>query len=156
MRSCWAAALPSGSTRARPRGLGRKRLLALTASLGLVIANLDCCLAIGGRPTRRVPHKPFFFRGLRSSTAQLRQLNVRAVGLANNHALVYEESALGETLTVLDHGRRRRCRAQPTRLPRRLSRQKDLGGAASEGGPDHHRRIGTVGDERGSAVCSSF
>ena len=78
-------------------------LLALTASLELVIANLECCLAIGGRPTRRIPHKPFFFRGPRSATAQLRQLNVRAVGLANNQALDYEESALGETLAVLDH-----------------------------------------------------
>lgn len=77
-------------------------LLALTASLDLVIANLECCLAIGGRPTRRIAHKPFFFRGPRSATAQLRQLNVRAVGLANNHALDYEESALGETLAVLD------------------------------------------------------
>jgi poly-gamma-glutamate capsule biosynthesis protein CapA/YwtB (metallophosphatase superfamily) len=78
-------------------------LLALTASLDLVIANLECCLAIGGRPTRRIPRKPFFFRGPRSATAQLRQLNVRAVGLANNHALDYEEWALGETLAVLEH-----------------------------------------------------
>jgi hypothetical protein len=44
-------------------------LLALTASLDLVIANLECCLASGGRPTRRIPRKPFFFRGPRSATA---------------------------------------------------------------------------------------
>lgn len=80
-----------------------EELLALTASLDLVIANLECCLAMGGRPTRRIPRKPFFFRGPRSATAQLRQLNVRAVGLANNHALDYEEWALRETLAVLEH-----------------------------------------------------
>jgi len=78
-------------------------LLALTTSLDVVIANLECCLATGGRPTRRIPRKPFFFRGPRAATAQLQQLGVRAVGLANNHALDYEEWALGETLTVLDH-----------------------------------------------------
>ncbi len=86
-----------------PPAVWGEALLALTASLDLVIANLECCLAIGGRPTRRIPRKPFFFRGPRSATAQLRQLNVRAVGLANNHALDYEESALGETLEVLEH-----------------------------------------------------
>jgi poly-gamma-glutamate capsule biosynthesis protein CapA/YwtB (metallophosphatase superfamily) len=78
-------------------------LLAVTASLDLVIANLECCLSIGGQPTRRIARKTFFFRGPRSATAQLRQLNIRAVGLANNHTLDYEEWALGETLAVLDH-----------------------------------------------------
>jgi poly-gamma-glutamate synthesis protein (capsule biosynthesis protein) len=78
-------------------------LMELTASLDLVIANLECCLAMSGRPTRRIPRKPFFFRGPRSATDQLRQLNVRAVSLANNHALDYEEWALAETLAVLEH-----------------------------------------------------
>ena len=77
-------------------------LVALTASLDLVIANLECCLAMGGRPTRRIARKPFFFRGPREATAQLRELNVAAVGLANNHALDYEEPALDETLAVLE------------------------------------------------------
>lgn len=86
-----------------PPAVWGEALLELTASLDLVIANLECCLAIGGRPTRRIARKPFFFRGPRSATDQLRQLNVRAVGLANNHALDYEEWALGETLAVLEH-----------------------------------------------------
>ena len=80
-----------------------EELLTLTASLDLVIANLECCLASSGRPTRRIPRKPFFFRGSPSATAQLRQLNIRAVGLANNHALDYEERALWETLAALEH-----------------------------------------------------
>jgi hypothetical protein len=32
-------------------------LLALTASLDLVIANLECCLAMARRPTRRIARK---------------------------------------------------------------------------------------------------
>jgi poly-gamma-glutamate capsule biosynthesis protein CapA/YwtB (metallophosphatase superfamily) len=86
-----------------PPAVWGEALLELAASLDLVVANLECCLAMSGRPTRRIARKPFFFRGPRSATDQLRQLNVRAVGLANNHALDYEEWALGETLAVLEH-----------------------------------------------------
>jgi Bacterial capsule synthesis protein PGA_cap len=58
----------------------------VAASLDLVVATLECCLAMGGRPTRRIVGKPFFFRGPRSAVTQLTALGVRAVGLANNHA----------------------------------------------------------------------
>lgn len=80
-----------------------EQLRSVAASLDLVIANLECCLSMGGRPTRRIAGKPFFFRGPRSAATQLTALGVRAVGLANNHALDFEESALAETLAVLDH-----------------------------------------------------
>lgn len=80
-----------------------EKLRTVAASLDLIIANLECCLSTGGRPTRRIAGKPFFFRGPRSAAAQLTALGVRAVGLANNHALDFEEWALAETLAVLDH-----------------------------------------------------
>jgi poly-gamma-glutamate capsule biosynthesis protein CapA/YwtB (metallophosphatase superfamily) len=78
-------------------------LRTVAASLDVTIANLECCLSTGGRPTRRIPGKPFFFRGPRSAAAQLTALGVRVVGLANNHALDFEEWALAETLAALDH-----------------------------------------------------
>ncbi|MGH2917397.1 MAG: CapA family protein [Solirubrobacteraceae bacterium] len=74
----------------------------LTRSLDVVVANLECCLAMGGRPTRRIAGKPYFFRGPRSATAPLTELGISVAGVANNHALDYEEWALGETLAVLD------------------------------------------------------
>lgn len=77
-------------------------LRTIAGSLDLVIANLECCLSSGGRPTRRIARKPFFFRGPRFAAAQLTGLGIRAVSLANNHALDYEESALAQTLAVLD------------------------------------------------------
>lgn len=80
-----------------------EKLRAVAASLDLIIANLECCLSMGGQPTRRIAGKPFFFRGPRAAVTQLTALGVRAVGLANNHALDYEEWALQETLAVLDH-----------------------------------------------------
>ncbi len=80
-----------------------EQLRALTAGLDLVVANLECCLSLGGRRTRRIAGKPFFFRGPREAVTQLSALGVRAVGLANNHALDFEEWALAETLAVLDH-----------------------------------------------------
>jgi poly-gamma-glutamate synthesis protein (capsule biosynthesis protein) len=74
---------------------------ALAAGLDLVVCNLECCLSARGRPTRRIPGKPFFFRGPPAAAAHLQAVGVRAASLANNHALDYEEKALLDTLDVL-------------------------------------------------------
>jgi poly-gamma-glutamate capsule biosynthesis protein CapA/YwtB (metallophosphatase superfamily) len=73
----------------------------LCLSCDLVICNLECCISAGGAPTERVRGKPFFFRGPPQAVRALQAIGVRAVGLANNHALDYEVEALVETLELL-------------------------------------------------------
>ncbi len=73
----------------------------IAGSCDVVIANLECCISARGAPTRRVPGKPFFFRAPPVAVESLRALGVRAVGLANNHALDYERDALIDTLELL-------------------------------------------------------
>jgi Bacterial capsule synthesis protein PGA_cap len=70
-------------------------------SCDLVICNLECCVSECGEPTRRIPGKPFFFRGPSVAVDSLRAIGVAAVGLANNHALDYEDRALLDTLELL-------------------------------------------------------
>ncbi len=77
-------------------------LRALTASLDLLICNLECCLSERGRPTDRIPGKPFFFRGPPGAVDVLRAIGVGAVTLANNHALDFGEEALADTIALLD------------------------------------------------------
>ena len=86
---------------ARPEELWSPRLRALCASLDLVVCNLECCISARGEPTRRMPGKPFFFRGPPSAVDALAALGVRAAGLANNHALDFDEDALADTLAAL-------------------------------------------------------
>lgn len=73
----------------------------LCRSCDLVICNLECCISAGGEPTERVRGKPFFFRGPPQAVRALQAIGVKAVGLANNHALDYETEALLETLELL-------------------------------------------------------
>jgi poly-gamma-glutamate capsule biosynthesis protein CapA/YwtB (metallophosphatase superfamily) len=73
----------------------------LCGSCDLVICNLECCISSRGEPTARVRDKPFFFRGPPEAVLSLHAIGVRAVGLANNHALDYEAEALIETLELL-------------------------------------------------------
>ena len=87
---------------ARPEELFSPRLRTLCASLDLVVCNLECCVSAGGAPTGRIARKPFFFRGPPRAVEALAALGVRAVGLANNHALDYEQDALADTLALLD------------------------------------------------------
>jgi hypothetical protein len=87
---------------ARPEELWSPRLRTLCASLDLIVCNLECCISVRGEPTRRIPGKPFFFRGPPSAVDALAALGVRAAGLANNHALDFEEEALADTLALLD------------------------------------------------------
>jgi poly-gamma-glutamate capsule biosynthesis protein CapA/YwtB (metallophosphatase superfamily) len=73
----------------------------IAASCDAVICNLECCISDRGRRTERIPGKPFFFRGPRKAIGSLDAIRVRAVGLANNHALDYEVEALADTLEGL-------------------------------------------------------
>ena len=84
-----------------PEELWSPRLRALCASLDLVVCNLECCISARGVPTRRIPGKPFFFRGPPAAVDVLAAVGVRAAGLANNHALDFEEDAFADTLALL-------------------------------------------------------
>jgi poly-gamma-glutamate capsule biosynthesis protein CapA/YwtB (metallophosphatase superfamily) len=84
-----------------PQDLWAPELRELCQSLDLVICNLECCISSRGHPTERIPGKPFFFRGPPRAIEALRAINLAAVGLANNHALDYETSALEDTLHLL-------------------------------------------------------
>jgi poly-gamma-glutamate capsule biosynthesis protein CapA/YwtB (metallophosphatase superfamily) len=73
----------------------------LLGECDVVMCNLECCISERGRPTERVRGKPFFFRAPPGAVRSLHAIGVRAAGLANNHALDYEEEALADTLTHL-------------------------------------------------------
>ncbi len=84
-----------------PEELWQEELRELCRSLDLVVCNLECCISDRGQPTGRIPGKPFFFRAPPSAIEALRAIGIRAVSLANNHALDYEEVALADTLELL-------------------------------------------------------
>src|SRR5918911_3348997 len=83
-----------------PELVWSEELRALCAGCDAVVCNLECCISPRGVPTRRVRRKPFFFRAPPVAVASLVAVGVRAVSLANNHALDYETDAL---LDTLDH-----------------------------------------------------
>jgi poly-gamma-glutamate capsule biosynthesis protein CapA/YwtB (metallophosphatase superfamily) len=66
-----------------------------------VICNLECCISTRGQPTTRIPAKRFFFRAPPTAIDALGAIGVAAVGLANNHALDFEQEALLDTLDLL-------------------------------------------------------
>ena len=74
----------------------------LAAACHTVIANLECCVSGRGLPTGRVAGKPFFFRAPPQAVDALAAIGVRAVSLANNHALDFDDDALADTLVHLD------------------------------------------------------
>ena len=84
-----------------PPELWGEELRALCNSLDLVVCNLECCISERGEPTRRIAGKPFFFRAPPAALDALAAIGVRAVSLANNHALDFEEDALADTLELL-------------------------------------------------------
>jgi len=84
-----------------PETLWAAALRELAASLDLVICNLECCISTRGHPTALIEGKPFFFRGPPVAVAALEAMRIRAVGLANNHALDFGEQALKDTLQLL-------------------------------------------------------
>lgn len=85
----------------RPEDVWSPELRALCLSCDLVICNLECCISERGSRTGRVRGKPFFFRGPPAAVESLRAIGVAAAGLANNHALDFEERALLDTLDLL-------------------------------------------------------
>jgi len=84
-----------------PPTLWAPELRELAGSLDLVICNLECCISARGRPTTLVENKPFFFRSPPVAVEALKAMNIRAVGLANNHALDFGQDALKDTLDLL-------------------------------------------------------
>ncbi|HEY9473107.1 MAG TPA: CapA family protein [Mycobacteriales bacterium] len=72
----------------------------LAGSADLVLVNLECCISNRGQHWPD-PDKAFFFRAPPVATLPLRQLGVRCVNLANNHALDYGRDALGDTFDHL-------------------------------------------------------
>lgn len=72
-------------------------LLEVVAAADATVLNLECCISERGEPW---PHRVFHFRAPPAAVDVLALLGVRAVTLANNHAMDYGEQAL---LDTLDH-----------------------------------------------------
>ena len=87
--------------RAPPEAVWAPDLRDLAASLDLVLCNLECCISTRGHPTTLIAGKPFFFRGPPAAVDSLTAMNIRAVGVANNHALDFGQEALCDTLDSL-------------------------------------------------------
>ena len=88
-------------TEVAPEDLWAPELRDLCRSCDLVICNLECCISDRGAPTHRLRGKPFFFRAPPAAVGSLRAIGVRAVGLANNHALDFGTDSLADTLELL-------------------------------------------------------
>jgi poly-gamma-glutamate synthesis protein (capsule biosynthesis protein) len=86
-----------------PEDLWDPKLIEIASSVDLVICNLECCVSDRGEPTElpRDSH-PFLFRAPPQAVASLQAIGVRAVGLANNHALDFGPDALADTLRHLE------------------------------------------------------
>jgi poly-gamma-glutamate capsule biosynthesis protein CapA/YwtB (metallophosphatase superfamily) len=67
----------------------------------LLIINLECVIARGGRPWSRWP-KVFHFQADPIAIASLQLAGINCGTLANNHVLDFEEEALTEMLALLD------------------------------------------------------
>jgi poly-gamma-glutamate capsule biosynthesis protein CapA/YwtB (metallophosphatase superfamily) len=85
-----------------PQDVWAPEVRALAATCDLVVCNLECCVSSRGEPTRLVPGKPFFFRAPLAAIESLKAIGVRAVGIANNHALDFGPEALIDTLEMVD------------------------------------------------------
>jgi poly-gamma-glutamate capsule biosynthesis protein CapA/YwtB (metallophosphatase superfamily) len=88
-------------TEVAPERVWSEELAALGAACDTVVGNLECCISERGTPTRRIARKPFFFRAPPVAVRSLAAIGVRAVSLANNHALDYEVEALDDTCAHL-------------------------------------------------------
>ncbi len=127
----------------------------LCRSCDLVICNLECCISAGGEPTGRVRRKPFFFRGPPQAVRALQAIGVKAVGLANNHALDFEIEALVETLELL--GEAGIAVAGAGRGLSQARRGVIVEAAGQRIGlvavSDHPREFAAAGDSPGIAYC---
>jgi poly-gamma-glutamate capsule biosynthesis protein CapA/YwtB (metallophosphatase superfamily) len=88
-----------------PEEVWSPELRELCLECDAVICNLECCISGRGEPTRRIRGKPFFFGAPPVAIFSLRAIGVVAVGMANNHALDYEDRALLDTLELLSEAR---------------------------------------------------
>jgi poly-gamma-glutamate synthesis protein (capsule biosynthesis protein) len=75
-------------------------LRAVFGEADIAIVNLECCISEGGEPWDP-ERKPFHFRAPPGAVDALTAIGVRAVWLANNHALDFGQQALGDTLDHL-------------------------------------------------------
>jgi poly-gamma-glutamate capsule biosynthesis protein CapA/YwtB (metallophosphatase superfamily) len=80
------------------RSLFGEDLLELLAGTDAMLVNLECCISERGAPW---PARTFHFRAPPVAVDALNLLGVRAVTLANNHALDYGQAALLDTLEYL-------------------------------------------------------
>jgi poly-gamma-glutamate capsule biosynthesis protein CapA/YwtB (metallophosphatase superfamily) len=83
---------------APPESLFSAELVEAVRAADLCVANLECCIARGGRPA---PGRVFHFRAPSAATEALAHLGVDCVSLANNHALDFGPEALLETFEHL-------------------------------------------------------
>jgi poly-gamma-glutamate capsule biosynthesis protein CapA/YwtB (metallophosphatase superfamily) len=86
-----------------PASVWDPELLEVFHEADLAIVNLECCVSERGEPWA-APGKPFFFRAPPVAVEALAVAGVRAVWLANNHALDFGESALLDTFRHLEAG----------------------------------------------------
>jgi poly-gamma-glutamate synthesis protein (capsule biosynthesis protein) len=77
-----------------------EELLEVFGEADLAIVNLECCISERGSPWDPA-HKPFHFRAPPQAVETLAAAGVRAVWLANNHALDYGPDALLDTFEHL-------------------------------------------------------
>jgi poly-gamma-glutamate capsule biosynthesis protein CapA/YwtB (metallophosphatase superfamily) len=75
-------------------------LRAVFGEADIALVNLECCISAGGEPWDP-QRKRFHFRAPRRAVETLTAIGVRAVWLANNHALDYGRQALEDTLDHL-------------------------------------------------------
>jgi poly-gamma-glutamate capsule biosynthesis protein CapA/YwtB (metallophosphatase superfamily) len=87
--------------RQRPADVWSPELRSVFAEADVAIVNLECCISERGEPWDP-GRKPFHFRAPPHAVEALADIGVRAVWLANNHALDYGPQALEDTLDLLD------------------------------------------------------
>ena len=75
-------------------------LRAIFGEADVAVVNLECCISEGGEPWDP-GRKPFHFRAPPRAVEALTAIGVRAVWLANNHALDFGRQALADTLDHL-------------------------------------------------------
>ena len=85
-----------------PEEVWSPELRSLCGSCNLVVCNLECCISDRGEQTGRIRGKPFFFRAPPLAVNSLRAVGVRVAGVANNHALDFEERGLVDTIELLE------------------------------------------------------
>jgi poly-gamma-glutamate synthesis protein (capsule biosynthesis protein) len=83
-----------------PASVWDPQLLEVFREADCAIVNLECCISERGEPWP-APGKPFFFRAPPVAVEALAAAGVRAVWLANNHALDFGETALLDTFRYL-------------------------------------------------------